>query len=159
MKYIGIIVGIIIIAVAGGIAFFMVTTQEADVSPAEDDAFVQQEQRDQADPTPLTVIVDDEEEEPAAPAGDAVTITMDDAGYSPQTVTVPAGTTVTFVNNGQTPRWPASDNHPVHEILPDFDAGRGLMTGETYSYTFTEPGRWPFHDHLQPTLAGAVVVE
>ncbi len=86
-------------------------------------------------------------------------ISMTDTGFAPETVTVAAGSTVTFVNNGQALHWPASDVHPTHELLPGFDAGRGIATGDEYAFTFTEVGRWSFHDHLNPQFMGAVVVE
>lgn len=88
-----------------------------------------------------------------------VVISIDETGFTPATVTIATGTTVTFVNNGQGRHWPASDVHPTHEILPEFDAKRGLATGETYSYTFTELGTWRMHDHLQASSTGTIVVE
>lgn len=87
-----------------------------------------------------------------------VTISVDETGFQPATVTITAGTTVTFVNNGQASHWPASDNHPTHDILPEFDAGKGLATGETYSHTFTKAGVWSMHDHLVPKNTGTITV-
>lgn len=86
-------------------------------------------------------------------------ISMTDMGFSPEEVTVAAGSTVTFVNNGQALHWPASDVHPTHELLPGFDAGRGIATGDEYAFTFTKVGAWSFHDHLNPQFTGTVVVE
>lgn len=91
--------------------------------------------------------------------GDEVTISITDNGFEPETVTIASGTTVTFVNNGQANHWPASDVHPTHEILPDFDAKGGLATGDTYSYTFEEAGTWRCHDHLFPSSTCAIIVE
>ena len=101
------------------------------------------------------------ESEPAAEeAGEASgVIEITEAGFSPQTVTIPAGGTVTFINNGQAPHWPASDVHPTHELLPSFDAKRGLATGESYSHVFTEAGTWRCHDHLAPKNVCTIVVE
>lgn len=87
------------------------------------------------------------------------TISVDETGFSPKTITVKAGTKVTFVNNGQAPHWPASALHPTHQVLPGFDALRGLATGETYSFTFTKTGSWNYHDHLNPQFFGTLVVE
>ncbi|MEX1997748.1 MAG: cupredoxin domain-containing protein [Candidatus Andersenbacteria bacterium] len=94
---------------------------------------------------------------PAAPQ--AVRVAITDTGFSPASVTVPANTTVTFVNNGQGAHWPASDLHPTHDILPGFDARQGLTTGETYSFTFTQQGSWQYHDHLHPQFTGTVIVQ
>lgn len=97
----------------------------------------------------------------SSPVGEtaATVITMDENGFSPQTVTVAAGTTVTFINNGQAPHWPASDVHPTHEVLPEFDSKRGLATGESYSFTFTESGTWSCHDHLMPNNTCTIIAE
>lgn len=85
-------------------------------------------------------------------------ITMSETGFSPATLTVKAGTAVSFVNNGQAAHWPASDVHPTHQLLPDFDAKHGLATGEAYSYTFTKPGTWECHDHLMPQHTCVITV-
>jgi len=95
----------------------------------------------------------------AALLQDEVVVSMTDEGFTPTAVSLPVGGTVMFVNNGQGLHWPASDVHPTHEILPDFDAKRGLTTGERYSYTFTEPGNWRFHDHLHPSFTGTINIE
>ena len=89
----------------------------------------------------------------------ANTVTISDTGFTPATLTVPVNTTVTFTNNGQGAHWPASAPHPTHTGLPGFDAERGLATGESYSYTFTKVGTWPYHDHLNPRLFGSITVE
>lgn len=87
------------------------------------------------------------------------TISMDDTGFSPATLSVAVGTTVVFVNDGQALHWPASAVHPTHEVLPGFDSKKGIATGDRYSYTFTEAGTWRFHDHLNPQLTGTIIVE
>lgn len=87
------------------------------------------------------------------------TVTTTSSGFSPATVTVNAGDTVTFVNNGTGTNWPASDPHPTHTGLPGFDALRGLKTGQSYSYTFTKIGTFGYHDHLNSSLTGTVVVQ
>lgn len=92
------------------------------------------------------------------PAATANTISISDTGFSPATVTVKSGTTVTFMNNGQALHWPASNPHPVHTDLSGFDAQKGLATGESYSFTFTKTGTWGFHDHLNAAMKGSVVV-
>lgn len=95
-----------------------------------------------------------------AEAGDEeLLVSMTDLGFEPEEIIIKRGTTVTFVNNGQAVQWPASDVHPTHEILPDFDSQQGLQTGEEYSYTFLEAGAWQYHDHLNAGLTGTVIVE
>ncbi len=74
-------------------------------------------------------------------------------------VEVTAGSTVTFRNADTTPHGVASDPHPVHTGLPGFDAGGPIAPGETYEFTFTSPGTFGFHNHLNPSLRGTVVVK
>lgn len=93
----------------------------------------------------------------AAPAG--VTVSIDDTSFTPATVTVKAGTTVTFVNNGQGTHWPASNPHPIHTGLAGLDAKKALSTGETFSFTFSKVGTFGFHDHLNTRVTGTVVVQ
>ncbi len=94
-----------------------------------------------------------------SPAASATTISIGDTGFTPAKIVVKAGTTVTFMNNGQALHWPASTPHPVHTDLPDFDAKKGLATGEEYLFTFSKVGTWGFHDHLNPIFEGSVIVE
>ena len=89
----------------------------------------------------------------------SVTIAIDDEGFTPATITVKAGATVTFVNNGQALHWPASNPHPIHTGLSGFDARKGLATGETYSFTFLQAGTFGFHDHLNTRITGTIVVQ
>lgn len=94
---------------------------------------------------------------PATPV--PVTVSITDEGFEPSTVTIPVGTKVTFVNNGQALHWPASDPHPIHTGLSGFDARKGLATGESYSFTFTKAGTFGMHDHLNFRLKGSIVVQ
>jgi len=98
-----------------------------------------------------------------AATGETVTVTvtmaMDESGFTPKSATVAAGDTVTFVNNGQALHWPASAVHPVHTVLPGFDALKGLPTGGTYSFTFSRVGTWNCHDHLNPRNTCAITVK
>lgn len=79
-------------------------------------------------------------------------------GWEPATVTVERGDAVVFRNESGDQAWPASDVHPTHELLPGFDAERGLPDGAAWTFTFDRPGRFAFHDHLAPETRGAIVV-
>lgn len=78
--------------------------------------------------------------------------------FSPATLTVKKGTKVTWTNSGSAKVWIASDPHPVHNAYPGFDSGTDLRSGESYSFTFTKPGSWGYHDHFSPTVRGTVIV-
>ncbi|MEX1112358.1 MAG: cupredoxin domain-containing protein [Candidatus Andersenbacteria bacterium] len=162
-------IGVILILAIAGLAFFRSTGEEVvspDPTPPENtfepvaDPFQQEVEFEPQAPSDgqnaasATPVV-----EATEPTSQEATIRISETGFSPTQLTVAAGTTVTFVNDGQALHWPASDLHPTHTALPGFDAKRGLPTGETYSYTFTEVGTWRFHDHLNPQETGTVVVE
>jgi plastocyanin len=88
-----------------------------------------------------------------------VVIKMTASGFLPVTVTVLAGTEVQFVNSDVKGHWPASAIHPTHLVLPEFDARKSILPGETYSYTFTKKGEWLMHDHIFPARTGKIIVE
>lgn len=155
----GVIWGVVIVLILVGVGLFMwrsttpteeegsLPTLEVTVSPAP------------VLPSPgAGVTVNPSPTATTSPVAEA-TISVDETGFSPKTMTVASGTKVTFVNNGQAPHWPASALHPTHQVLPGFDALKGLATGETYSYTFTKTGSWNCHDHLNPQFTCTVVVE
>lgn len=105
---------------------------------------------------------------PAAPlvSGPELTITplvnvvYTNSGFSPERLTIKAGTIVVFKNESDlNPMWVASDIHPSHQILPSFDQLKGAAKGETYEYTFTQTGTWAYHNHLSPLHGGTVTVE
>lgn len=103
--------------------------------------------------------------------GNVVEITS--SGFSPRSLTMSQGVAVTFINRGSALSWPASAVHPTHKIYPGsdinkcatleekniFDACKGLKQGESYSFTFNEKGSWRYHDHLNPSSTGVIIVE
>lgn len=99
--------------------------------------------------------------------GDKFIIEITGSGFSPSTMAVDAGNTVTFINKDSKPHWPASAFHPSHTVYPEsggcigskFDACKGLSQGEEWAFTFNQRGTWKYHDHLNPGLAGTVVVK
>lgn len=78
--------------------------------------------------------------------------------FSPSRLEVKKGDKVTWVNRDSSATWPASGPHPSHTGYAGFDALRGLNTGETYFFTFDKVGSWKYHDHLNPSVTGIIVV-
>lgn len=110
-------------------------------------------------PTPQDAVGPvNEEEAPSIIGFEEFYVYMNDDGFTPPPIPVPKGTAVIFQNKGSRSHWPASAVHPTHELLPGFDALRGIPPGESYVYTFTKPGTWKFHDHLNPSHTGSVTV-
>lgn len=98
-------------------------------------------------------------QEDAANGSDTVAVSVDDAGFSEETITVLAGTTIVFTNNGQGLHQIASDPHPTHTNVSGLDPKRGLATGETFSFTFERAGTFTVHDHLAPSHKATIVVQ
>ena len=83
------------------------------------------------------------------PSGSAVTI--DNFSFSPATLTVPAGTTVTWTNHDDIP-------HNIAEHDQKFKS-KALDTDESFSYTFTEAGTYEYFCGLHPKMVGKIIVE
>lgn len=97
---------------------------------------------------------------PSAPAAQHQTYTVSytNSCFTPSSVSIKNGDTVTFVNNSNKNMWPASDPHPQHTLYPEFDARKDIAPGGSYSFTFTRIGSWGYHDHNKPSCHGTVVV-
>lgn len=98
-------------------------------------------------------------ESPKPEAMQENTITYTDTGFSPATLTIKVGDTVTWKNNSSKIMWVASNPHPTHTGLPGFDELKGVGSGESYSYTFTKTGTFGFHNHLSSGDGGSIIVE
>jgi amicyanin len=79
-----------------------------------------------------------------------------DFAFSPGTIIVPPGTTVTWTNTGAQPH---SATSTVTETNPTkFDSG--IMThGQSYSFTFTKPGTYDYFCVPHPFMRGKVIVD
>lgn len=95
---------------------------------------------------------------PSAAATEYV-VTYGADGFSPRSLTVPAGATVQFKNESSRSIWVASNPHPSHTGYPGFDAKKGFASGQTYSFTFNNKGTWGYHDHLNSSEGGSIVVQ
>ncbi|MCY4272752.1 MAG: hypothetical protein OXF00_08930, partial [bacterium] len=100
--------------------------------------------------------------DPAAAAGATHRVThrvvYTESGFQPEQVEIAAGEAVVFVNESEDFFWPASNIHPTHEILPEFDPKRPLAPASSWSHRFDEPGQWYYHNHLAPDEGGLVSV-
>jgi plastocyanin len=112
-------------------------------------------------------------DEPAATTDEAtpVIITYGANGFSPSTVTVKEGTTVTFKNESGHDMWVASGVHPAHSaydgttLSEHCNPANGETpfdecgTGDEYSFTFDKVGTWKYHNHVQASDFGTIVVQ
>lgn len=87
------------------------------------------------------------------------TVRYTNDGFQPAKLTVPVGTMVEFINQSDEPMWVASNVHPEHEMLPTFDQFKEVSKGQSYMYTFDKKGIWPYHDHINASIEGEIIVE
>ncbi len=78
-------------------------------------------------------------------------VTIQNFQFAPATVTVPAGTTVTWTNRDD-------DTHTVTERNKRFSS-KVLDPGQTFSYTFTTPGTYTYYCAIHPHMTATVIVK
>jgi plastocyanin len=80
-------------------------------------------------------------------------ISIDNFKYVPDTLTVPAGTKVTWTNHDDMPHTVTSTGKPK---TLDSEA---LDTDAQFSHVFAEPGTYDYLCTVHPKMAGQVIVE
>lgn len=91
--------------------------------------------------------------------GQTVMITTDSSGsfaFSPATLTIKAGTTVTWKNTTSVGHTVTSDDGK------SFDSGTTnpiAAQGGTFSFTFTTPGTFAYHCEIHPFMKATIIVQ
>lgn len=85
----------------------------------------------------------------ASAAAGGMTVSIRDFRFTPATLTVPRGTTVTFTNE---------DGAPHTATGKDFDTGE-LGKGRSKAVTFDRAGTFPYICDLHQYMKGTIVVE
>jgi plastocyanin len=89
----------------------------------------------------------------STPKSDPYQITIDNFVFAPAELTVPAGTTVTWVNRDDVPHTATSTSKPRV-----FDS-RALDTDQKFSYVFGTPGTYEYFCAVHPRMTGTIVVK
>lgn len=141
------IIGIgVIIAVAGGLVYFFVIQNTGNVVIYEAGS--------------KTSVVAQ-----AVPQEEGVVYT--DAGFLPKTLTVKKGVTVSFKNQSSHKMRVASDPHPKHDAYPTkgscggstFDICTAISPSQAWSFTFEIAGTWGYHNDVNPSEGGTIIVQ
>jgi amicyanin len=111
----------------------------AEPAPAPEPQFLADERAEAPEPQPKAV---------AAASG---SVTISDFSFSPGTITINQGDTVTWVNNGPTP-------HSATSSSGVFDTGI-FSKGQSRSHTFNEAGTFAYICTPHPFMKGTVVVQ
>lgn len=88
---------------------------------------------------------------------ETVTVILDKDGFSPASVTITPGSKVIFVNSSGTDAAVNSDPHPTHTNYPPLNLGP-IDPGQSKSLTFDTPGTYGYHNHLNPSQRGTIIV-
>ena len=149
--------GIVIAIIAIGAIWFFLVREDTVAPPADVGG-------NQAVNQP----VDSNDETGGAASALAATITYTNDGFSPSTVTVRKGQTVQWVNKSDSDVWPASGSHPTHAVYPQksssdclgssFDACAAIAADASWDFTFSQIGTWKYHNHMNSSEAGTVIV-
>lgn len=109
---------------------------------------------------PTTQAPSQNTETPSSTAQEAktVSVTIENNKLNPQSVEINVGDSVVWLNKDETKHHIASDPHPSHTALPGFESV-DLSVSQTYSFKFTKAGTWGYHDHLNPSIKGTVIVK
>jgi plastocyanin len=86
-----------------------------------------------------------------AQQGTAPEIKIDNFSFTPPTITVTAGTTVTWINRDDIPHTVASDSNEFKS--------KALDTDEKFSYTFSKAGTYSYFCSLHPKMTGKIIVQ
>ena len=78
-------------------------------------------------------------------------VRVDNFTFGPDTLTVPANSTVTWVNKDDVPHVIASND--------GLFKSKALDTDDTYSYTFTKAGTYAYYCSVHPKMVGKIVVQ
>jgi plastocyanin len=78
-------------------------------------------------------------------------ISIQNMNFSPASLTVPAGSTVTWTNND-------GFAHTVTSKTNAFDSG-SIANGKTFSFTFSTAGKYDYYCSIHTSMTGLVVVQ
>jgi plastocyanin len=88
----------------------------------------------------------------AAGGGDAITI--ENFAFSPATLAVKTGTTVTWTNRDSAPHIVVSDTGAQQAF-----SSNSLSDGASFTFTFTQAGTYPYHCSIHPSMKGTITVQ
>jgi len=85
------------------------------------------------------------------PPSGGSSVTIQNFAFSPATLTISVGKTVTWTNSDSVTHTIASDDG-------SFDSGN-IVPGQTFSRTFSTAGTYAYHCSIHPSMKGAIVVQ
>ena len=92
----------------------------------------------------------------------AATIEYKDGEFSPECLQISPGTTVTWVNQSDKDIQIGTDPHPAHSGNKEVSNGEYVLTldpGEEATVNVDKVGKSAYHNHLNSSAGGAIIVE
>lgn len=169
-----------LIIIGGGVGYFLSQKKEPQTAISTEQ-IEQAGQETQTTPTPSAPVTPPQNEKPVnelAPAPQAqiqdsvkafvsYAVVYTDTGFLPPSLEIKRGDTVTFENRSTKGMWPASAMHPTHKEYPTtggcigstFDACKSVLPKEEWSFTFDKVGTWRYHNHVNSSHYGSIIVK
>jgi plastocyanin len=94
---------------------------------------------------------------PAPGAAATAAVSIVDFGFTPASLTVAAGTTVTWTNTGAVIHSVTSDTG-AFDSSPSCPGGACINPGSSYSHVFAQAGTFAYHCKVHPNMHGTVIV-
>jgi plastocyanin len=88
---------------------------------------------------------------PQQAAAATTEVKIDNFSFSPQEITVSAGTTILWTNRDDIPHTVVSDDKVFKSKVLDTD--------QQFSFTFAKPGTYPYFCSVHPKMTGKIVVK
>lgn len=105
-------------------------------------------------PAPTTAPTATSAPSPTATSGNTMEVDVTNTGgfaFSPTTLTVPVGSTVTWRNTTSAPHTVTSDDGKTFDGM--------LSTGGTFTFMFTKPGTYAYHCNIHPFMKAMIIVQ
>jgi plastocyanin len=80
----------------------------------------------------------------------SIEVEVDNFTFAPETITVPANATVTWLNRDDVPHVIASTDGLFRS--------KALDTDDKYAFTFTKPGTYSYFCAVHPKMVGKIIV-
>jgi len=99
----------------------------------------------------MTALISFQATPPGVAAAGKAEVKIDNFSFAPATLTVKAGTQITWTNGDDIPHTVVSDGHTFKSKV--------LGTGEKFTFTAGKPGTYSYSCSIHPNMTGKVVVE
>lgn len=115
-------------------------------------------------PTPAPQVTTEEASPSTSEATEAAAmeenvVKISSSGFVQKDITIKAGGTVTWMNEDSEDHQVNSAPHPTHTTYKPLNTVGLLKAGEKKALMFPDAGTYKYHDHLNPSLTGSVIVE